>query len=80
MCLRRSDGSLSCLLPGSTQRLSISQIVQHHRRISPEPRQPRPFHRGFPERRAELFLIEQEYVRRQRHRVLAGDELPRPER
>jgi len=45
-----------------------------------QPRQPRPLHRRLPERRAERRLIQCQDVRRERHRVLARNELPRGKR
>ncbi len=59
---------------------AVSSVPQHDLRIPLQPGQLRPLHRRLPECRAELLQIERQDIRRQRHRVLSPNELPRYKR
>lgn len=64
-----------------SQRASaIGVLGQHHRRIPLEPHQLCPLHRRLPGRRVELFLIQRQDIRCERHRALAVRKRTRLER
>jgi hypothetical protein len=64
---------------GHPRKLASPEVVEHHHRIAPEPRQLRPLQRRLPERHAALLLIERQTIRRQRHHILPCNALPRPD-
>ncbi len=80
MQTRRISRAMLSVLRRTYRASMLGCIPEHHRRISPEARRLRPLHRQLPERRTEPRLIQRRDVRRQRHRVLPGNELTRRKR